>query len=330
MPKNKSALERYYIIDDCLTNKRKRFPNKIYILEKLEDILQEGISESTLHKDFAAMKQLFGAPISYNRYREGYYYQDENFSMSKFPLTEKEIEALDFSTALFQKLKGTKMFSHLENAINRIIDVHRISKHIGKSESQILQIEEPPAMQDNGYLETILEAIVQEQCLKIKYQPFNKTVKEHHVSPYVLKEYRNRWYAVGYSNLKKEVLTFGLDRIKSLSPCKEKYISARDFNPQDFFKYSLGIIQRHAKQPERVVLWFSKEQAPYIQSQKLHHSQKLIKEYTGEIEIELTLYTTQELKMTILSYGNDVKVLSPETLQTEIKEIIEKAGKLYK
>ncbi len=78
------------------------------------------------------------------------------------------------------------------------------------------------------------------------------------------------------------------------------------------------------------MLWFSKEQAPYIQSQKLHHSQKLIKEYTGEIEIELTLYTTQELKMTILSYGNDVKVLSPETLQTEIKEIIEKAGKLYK
>ncbi len=275
------------------------------------------------------MKGLYNAPLAYNRLRNGYHYTQQDYSIKGHALTNEEVEALDFSTAIFQQLKGTKMFMHLQNAINKLIEVHRISKIIGKSESQILQIEEPLKVEDNGYLEIILKAILQKECLRVNYQPFNKELKEHHFSPYILKEHHNRWYAVGFSGLKGDVLTFGLDRIVDINKSNEKYKSDPHFDADAFFKHALGIIQRHTKKPQKIVLWLSKEQAPYVLSQPLHQSQKLIKRVDGDAKIELALYLTQELNMTILSYGKDAKVISPPALQKEIKEIIEKMRKSY-
>jgi predicted DNA-binding transcriptional regulator YafY len=41
----------------------------------------------------------------------------------------------------------------------------------------------------------------------------------------------------------------------------------------------------------------------------LHHSQQVLLE--NEVQVELNVYNTQELKMTILSYGVAVEVIKP-------------------
>jgi predicted DNA-binding transcriptional regulator YafY len=65
------------------------------------------------------------------------------------------------------------------------------------------------------------------------------------------------------------------------------------------------------------------DQAAYILSQPLHHSQKTILQNDQEVQIQLKVYITQELKMAILSYGKEVKVLQPKSLRTELKKVIE-------
>jgi len=218
------------------------------------------------------MKRTYGAPIKYNRNHGGYYYTEPDFSIKEFPLTHDEIEALDFSTALFQQLKGTKMFHQFENAINKVIEGYRISKIIGKSENQILQVEEPLKTEGNQWLEIILKSILEKNCLKLTYQGFGREEKEHEFSAYLLKEYRNRWYAVGYSNRTKNILVFALDRINNIEISKSKYVPGDKFIPAEFFNYSLGITQVHEANPQNVILSFSPEQAEYIMSQPIHHS----------------------------------------------------------
>ena len=71
------------------------------------------------------------------------------------------------------------------------------------------------------------------------------------------------------------------------------------------------------------------DQAAYILSQPLHHSQKTILQNEHEVQIQLKVYITQELKMAILSYGQGVKVLLPKSLRAELKKVIDKMGVNY-
>jgi predicted DNA-binding transcriptional regulator YafY len=330
MPKNKSAVLRYRIIDGCLTNSMHPYPSLESIHQKVESQLEKAISISMLNKDLAAMKDIYGAPIAYHKQKGGYYYSEPNFSISEFPLTEEEREALDFSTALLQQIRGTRLFQQFENAINKVIEGYRISKIIGVSQRQFLQVEEPVRPQDSPYLEQLLQSIIHQQPLAIIYQGYGREPKLHQFSAHLLKEYRNCWYVVGYSDRGKNLLMFALDRIKEISNSNSEYIKVEGFDPDEFFKYSFGITQIHEAKPEKVVLQFTAYQAPFVLNQPLHHSQKLLKQNADFVEIEYHVYITTELIMTILSYGKEVKVIQPQTLKDRIKATVQEMAAQYK
>jgi predicted DNA-binding transcriptional regulator YafY len=329
MPKNKSALLRYRIIDGCLTNTMHPYPSLEAIHQKIEQQLDKSISSSMINKDFAAMKDIYGAPIAYHKTKAGYYYTDPNFSIQEFPLTEAEREALDFSTALLQQIRGTKLFQQFENAINKVIEGYRISKIAGIEQRQFLQVEEPVRPQDSPYLEQLLQSIIHQKPLAITYQGYGKEAKLHPFSAHLLKEYRNCWYVVGYSDRGQNLLMFALDRIKAIADSDAKYIKVEGFDPADFFKYSFGITQIHDAKPEKVLLQFTNFQAPFILNQPLHHSQKLLKQTDQFVEISYEVYLTTELIMTILSYGKQVKVLAPKKLKDQIKATVQEMAALY-
>ena len=330
MPSNKNATLRYRIIDSCLTNSMHPYPNVAYIQRKIEEQLNGEISISMIRKDFAAMEHIYSAPIKFNKTREGYYYTEADFSIKEFPLSEEEISALDFSTALLNNLKDTQLFSQFENAINKIIEGYRISKKIGKSERQLIQVEEPVRTQGQEWLEPLLDAIKYKNAVKVIYARYGGVPKEHIMSPCILKEYHNRWYLVGYSARVNDLLVMALDRIKTVEASKSAYQADMNFNSEDFFKYSFGITQIHGAKPEKILLSFTPHQAQYILSQPLHQSQKLILENSKEVQVELEVYITQELIMSILGYGAGVKVLKPVHFKKQIKELIQQMLVNYK
>jgi len=172
MPVNKNALLRYRIIDGCLTNPQRRHPSMEAIKVKIEEQIGCSISDSLFSKDINQMKQMYGAPIKFDRNHKGYYYTEPDFSIKEFPLTHEEIEALDFSTALFHQLKGTRLFHQFESAINKVIEGYRISKIIGKSEMQILQVEEPLKEETNDWIEQILKSIIEGRTITMMYQGY--------------------------------------------------------------------------------------------------------------------------------------------------------------
>lgn len=320
MPKNKSAVERYYVIDECLTNTMRPYPDKKFLMERINEKLDIEISKSMVDKDFANMKMIYSAPIKYSSFHKGYFYDQEGYSITKLPLTREEIDALDFSTTMLSLMKGSKLRDRCEAAIDKLIAAYRVTKAVGAKEA-FIQLEEPLSTKGINWFETIIQAIIHKKCLKVEYCSFAGEKKEHLFSPYLVKEYRNRWYTIGHSNRPDKVLLLALDRIEKLEICKETFKSAVDFSPSDFFKYSFGITQFNGADPETVELQFTPYQAPYIISQPLHHSQEILENDKNKgLKMRLKVYITHELESTILGYGKEVKVLTPASLKKKIKD----------
>ena len=61
-----------------------------------------------------------------------------------------------------------------------------------------------------------------------------------------------------------------------------------------------------------------------------HPEQEVIPKKDGSLEMRFPAADFRELKRRILSYGSEVKVISPKALALEVKEEIEKMGGIYK
>ena len=98
MPENKHALRRYFIIDQCLTNKQIPYPTKAFLLKKCCEQLETKVSVSTLEKDLQDLKHDtrlgFSAPISYDRSRGGYCYTEPGYSIRHLLLGKPCVRAL--------------------------------------------------------------------------------------------------------------------------------------------------------------------------------------------------------------------------------------------
>lgn len=159
---------------------------------------------------------------------------------------------------------------------------------------------------------------------------FGETEITHRTTePYSLKEFKNRWYILAKDLHDNKTKTFGLDRISDLEITKQKYTIDAYFSANDYFFHSFGIIALENTPPEQIILSFDSYQGKYVQSLPLHHSQNIIKNTETELQIELKMHITHDFVMELLSYGNAVKVIKPQILVDEIKNMQKKSYLQY-
>lgn len=84
------------------------------------------------------------------------------------------------------------------------------------------------------------------------------------------------------------------------------------------------------EQPQEVILSFDPVQGKYIKSLPLHESQEIILDNDDELEVKLLLYLTYDFNMELLSYGERVKVLKPDSLIEEMKTSYTEALNQYR
>ena len=175
-----------------------------------------------------------------------------------------------------------------------------------------------------------MKAISERKVLKFSYQKHGSdSTSQNLLEPYLIRESKNFWYVIGNGISKKDhkILTFALDRIVDLQ-ITEQTFSDDKIDRKNFYKNVLGVTVGGGE-PEKVVLSFSPMQGNYIKTIPLHQSQQVVKDNKTELRISLELVINHELKMQILSYGDNVKVLQPKKLADEIKASAARIVKLY-
>ena len=78
-----------------------------------------------------------------------------------------------------------------------------------------------------------------------------------------------------------------------------------------------------------VHLFFDNQNAPYVLTKPLHHSQKVVSESENGVEISIKVKLNFELEREILGFGDGVKVLAPEGLKNRIAMILKNASSKY-
>ena len=322
MPHIKNALIRYRIIDKCIGNKYNPFPSKRDLREACEEALfgsidGDHICDSTIEKDMFSMRMEHDAPIKYSKRERGYYYEDPDFSINDIPLTEDELGAISFAAKTLMQFRDVGMFQQFSNAIDKIVDRVSVSDD---DADEFIQFEKSMSGEGNEFLTPILEAIKQQLIITFDYTSFiSGEMKPRKVLPLLLKEYSNRWYLISFDLSKEDYITYGLDRMEEVKVSNEHHARPADFNADNFFKYAVGITSGNTA-PEIVEFSANTIASKYIDSLPFHSSQKIVKMNDDGFTFSLEVNVSEELIRSIMSYGGDIKVLTPNSLKAEIEK----------
>ncbi|MFZ4414298.1 MAG: WYL domain-containing protein, partial [Bacteroidales bacterium] len=97
----------------------------------------------------------------------------------------------------------------------------------------------------------------------------------------------------------------------------------------EHYKYCFGIISPNGLEAKEIILSFDPFQGKYIKSLPLHETQEILADNESELKIKLKLCTSFDFIMEILSFGENVKVIAPESLINEMKRAYHNAINLY-
>jgi len=337
---NKSAHARYRIIDRCLRDKRKPFPTLDDLIDACSDGLAKlgkasNVGRSTIQHDIQDLREgraIIGkrAPIEFNAKEKGYYYYDPYFNLDGIQLDEEEWNSLRDAATLLGRYKELPVFSHFKSAIERIDSTFELGLETGDTSiDKLIQFEKGNITAGVEWLHEVFYATRESFLIEFRYENvYKKEKRKHRAIPYLLKEYRNKWYMVVWSLEKEIFATYSLDRILELQVIKEKQKKRTDFDAVKFFSDSVGIFAPKGK-PQKVRLLILPPFDRLTQLDPIHSSQKIIKGPKEGIRVELTVHVAPDLKNRILSMGPHCKVESPESLRSEMKALINSMKKLY-
>ncbi len=178
-------------------------------------------------------------------------------------------------------------------------------------------------------LQQVIKAMKENRMISLTYRrygsPENATYK---LAPYCVKLFRQRWYLVARFE-SGMFSTFSFDRIEKEELLDEKFKIDEDFDAARFFSDSYGIVVDDRITPERIVLRAYGYERYYLRDLPLHHSHKEIASTDEYCDFELKLRPTSDFKAQLLSRGQWVEVLEPQSLADEIVEWHKNAIKRY-
>ncbi len=330
MPKNKSAVIRHRVINNCLRDKRRRFPSLQDLADACSRILETDISPSTIEKDIRLMKQDrpvgYEAPIVFSRVENGYFYNEPQYSIDEVGLEPEEWEAIRYAALLLFQYKEVPVFANFKAAVERIDANLQIGLDLEDPFlSRMIQFEQPVSLNGYEWIGEISQALKQNLLMQFSYENIYKNeIKSYVAVPVLMREQKNRWYMVAWVEGRESYLTFALDRIQSLQVTAEKRKPRTSFDTDNFLKHAVGIIDQEGE-PVSVNL---RIKAPYhklVALDPLHHSQRILNTTTKSSTIQLSVHITHELHQRILSMGPHCVVLSPVSLKKEIKRQLSEA-----
>jgi predicted DNA-binding transcriptional regulator YafY len=335
MPLNKDAFTRYRIIDNCLNNKQRKYPTKKYLAEACSRVLGKEISASTIEKDIHAMKEgvVYGnkAPIVYSKLHKGYIYDEQGFSINDLNLEVQEWEALAYASNLIYQYKEVPLFKSFKDAIEKIHGRFYIPfDHQDADFESYVQYEKSNSNTGYEWLHVCYQAFKNNYAIEISYENiYKQETKQYTILPYLLKEYRNRWYVIGWDNNREDYLTFGLDRIQDAIIIEKKQKRRNDFDVNLFLKNALGIMEGDGS-ATIVELEITAPIDRLISLEPLHHSQKTIRKTKKYSVIQMEVNINPELHRVILSLGAACKVIKPADLKKALRAQLTEMLSFYK
>lgn len=333
MPTNKNALIRYRTIDKCLQNPYRRWTLEDLVQacsEALYDLegITKGVSVRTVQSDLQLMrsdKLGYNAPIEvydqkYYRYTPG-----SGYSITALPMTQHDYQVMQEAVDLLRQLDGLSQFHELADVVSRLQDKLAVGRHERKP---LIHFDSVPQLRGLELLNPLYQHIARRQTLRIVYRSFTADrVKKYTLCPYLLKEFRNRWFLFGARATSLVLHNLALDRILSIEPVDVPFRAHPDFDPASFFEDVIGVSKNLGDEPVELLVEVKKEQRGYIETKPLHASQTWLEDCAdGGARYRLRVVVNFELFSVLLSYGAGLRIVAPSwiahVMQRKLREAL--------
>ena len=265
------------------------------------------LARSTFNRHKDAIEDIFGIYIECDR-KNGYKYYIGNENV----LHEDSVQNWIVST-----LSVNNIFSDSKALHDRIVLQH---------------------IPCDDYLQTCINAMKKNVRVAVRYRKYESDlVSCVDFEPYCLKLFNQRWYVLAHFHRDAEAgkaerdyyAVYSFDRILEMSLTDVRFKVRDDFDAQEFFGECFGVVSGDGTPAERIVLRAHGKQRFYLHDLPLHHSQKLIGEGEGFYDYEYYVRPTHDFCGHILGLGNQLRVVSPQTLADRICRMATDMLKMY-
>lgn len=328
MPNTKYGQLRQRTLDRCLSDKTRRYTTKMLMDECNKD-LGEGFEVTSLNTIRADLREIDADYCRVEEYKGAdgrqrfYRYEDPDFSIYKMPLTDSQLAGLLQTISLMQSFENMPQYKWMQEILDKFGIAEDAISAIGFDQNLDLE--------GRHYFSDIFQYIMHKSPIQLSYRSFRRTEPiTAIVHPYYLKEYNKRWFLLAWNEELGMLTNFALDRIVSIEPTSHAFIPMKDLCIADYYDEMIGVTRNLQDESQKVRIWVSASSYPYVRTKPLHGTQRVVETSPTGTTIEIDVILNYELEQAIFYYGENMKVLSPQSLVDKIKERTQKLAELYK
>lgn len=336
MPVNKNALIRYKTIDNCLRNRYRRWTLDDLVdacsaaLHEMEGIAK-GVSVRTVQGDIQMMrsdKLGYNAPIEVYDHKF-YRYSDPDYTITRMPLSQNDYEVMVEAVDMLRQLQDFDQFSEISDVVSRLQDNLAIRRDERKP---IIHFDRVADLRGLRLLNPLYNHIARRQTLRVSYKSYSaRRPWVLTICPYMLKEFRNRWFLFGSEATDLRLFNLALDRIEGVEPSDVPFRENPDFDAEHFFDDVIGVSKNIGDEPTCVRFEATREQSRYIITKPLHGSQRLVSrdKSDGRCVFEINVVVNFEMYSVFMSYGPGVRIISPQSVADVMRDQLRRAAAQY-
>ncbi len=315
------SLERLFWLDQEI--RQDHFPNAASIAKKFE------VTAKTIQRNISFFRDFLHVPIEYDSHRRGYYYSDPNYSLANLYASQEEILAILIVRNLVSRSQDGLIGPGITLLSNRLL-TDAVQKKFN-----IERIEESFSAVWNGHMRVNSEifrgtvlALTGSKILSFSYwSPGTDEESHREVEPHHLQYYMANWMLIAWCHYRRDWRKFALSRMGDVKMLHQRF----DRKPHKTWRHlqegGFGVFQ--GTELVNVILQFTPFRARWIHEQFWHEAQQVRELSDGGLELSFPVADFREVKMKILQFGADVRVIAPPELQCEIQEEIERMTRLY-
>jgi predicted DNA-binding transcriptional regulator YafY len=336
MATNKHAIIRYQALDKCFRN-----PGRRYYIEDLVEAcnialyeftgIENGVKRRQVLDDIKFMESEQGWNIPLERIRDVhrvyFRYEDKDFSINNQPLNETEENQLKEALLTLSRFKGLPQFEWVDEIAARLDSGLGLSHNNEK----IIEFDQNNYLRGLEHITPIYNAILYKKAIKLTYKSFRQehpqTIILH---PYFLKQYNNRWFLFGNNDDTSQLMNLALDRIEQLEESNKRYILNKTLDFNEYFEDVIGVTVGNEGKTEHIVLKVQNSLLPYIETKPIHGSQKIKERATDYALVTLDIIPNYEFESLLLSMGENVTIMKPQTLRLKLNDRIKAMQANYK
>lgn len=272
------------------------------------------VSPATLKRDLEYLKDRLGAPIVYDRFLNGYKFEQaqrgEKHELPGLWFNERELYSLLMVHQLLSELDSDGVISrHLQPLLDRIQQMLGTSEAEAKAllkRVKIIGSAKRPV--PSHFFEIVGEALLKRKRLRLRYLTRGRgEVGNRDVSPQRLVHYRATWYLDAWCHARERLLRFALDAVEKAEALdlRAKDLSLKSVEAEMDAGYG---IYAGAK-PEWAKLIFSQQAAQWVSREEWHPDQRGKLLTDGRYQLEVPYTDPNELAMDILRHADQVAIL---------------------